>query len=209
MQNGSSKTTYNPTQGEFSVVDVYFHFSVLKYVSRTVKIIVDNGYLQKGYPDLELLISRIMKYTPDAAIGLDSNWSKTLYVKRKFPDVKIVYPIHYESDLNNVDIDKIDYVGYPTLHAVRHFSLKWYLNSVPREKRFLLGLTLKDIPLLVKHFAACDTVIVQFNAYYGKDLFGRKRFRSFAEGLKHNIQQLYEIIRKHEKQQTLEVVLNG
>ena len=192
------------------MVEVYFHFNVLKYVGRTVKIIVDNGYLEAGVPSLRLLVCRILRYSPDAAIGPDSDWEKTLHVKRMFPNVKIVFPAHTVEDLEKADVDKIDYVGYPTFNKVRYFSLKQYLSMVPKEKRFMLGFFISDIPLLVNCFAAGDTVVPQLYATYGKDLYGRKRFRSFAEGLKHNIQQLFEIIEKHGKQQTLEkVVKNG
>ena len=170
-----------------------------------VKVIVDNGYLEKGYPDMRLLIQRIIRYKPDAAIGPDSDWERTMYVKRRFPWVKVVYPIHTEDDLKDVDVEKVDYIGYPTLSDVRHFTLKWYLSMVPKEKRFQLGFTLKDIPLLVRHFSAGDTVIVQFNAYYGRDLYGKRRFKRFSDGLKHNIKQLFEIIEKYEKQQTLDM----
>jgi len=166
-----------------------------------VRIIVDNGYLQKGFPSLKVLIRRISKYKLDSAIGIDSDYEKTLLVKRMFPEIKIVYPIHYEDDIRDIDVEKtpIDYIGYATINGIRHYSLKWFIKNIPRHKRFMLGFTLRDIPILVREFHAGDTVIVQYNAYYGKDLLGRKKFKSFSQALRNNIQQLFEIIRKHEK----------
>ena len=187
------------------MIEIYFHYSVIKYMERhRVKIIVDNGYLEAGYPSLRLLINRILRYQPDAAIGPDSDWKKTLYVKKRFPHIKVVYPIHYEEDLKNVDVEKIDYIGYATLHTVRFYSLKWFLTNVPKERRFMLGFSIKDIPVLVKCFKAGDTVIPQFNAFYHKNLYGKRVKGKFPEILRMNIEELQKLIKKYMNQQTLD-----
>ena len=112
------------------MVKVYIHHGIIKYVAKEelrdwgyAGIIVDNGYLEYGYADISLLISRIRQFNPEAAIGPDSNFRLCRALKGIYKDVAIIYPIHYEDDLKDIDIEKIDYVGYPTLDKVRHFSM--------------------------------------------------------------------------------------
>jgi hypothetical protein len=128
---------------------------------------IDNHYVQKGRSKVMYLIKHIMKYNVQYAIAPDYQYENALMLKRKFPHVKWIFPLHRKDEYKYAI--QFDFVGFPHRKHFRDYSLEWFIRTFKNHHKWYLGFWNISKPEVLLNFDGFDTTIPE--TYAGK--FGK------------------------------------
>jgi len=173
----------------------------------TYPTFIDNHYVQTGRSKVTWIIKHIRRYKVEYAIAPDYQYRNAYMLKRKYPNIKWIYPLHRKSELQYAI--QFDYVGFPHREAFRDYSLKWFLNTFKEYKKWYLGFWNESNPEVLLSFDGMDTTIPEtYSGKYGKIwLTWNKSYKpngmKTIDIFKTNIQNFKKAIQQLQKQQTL------
>ncbi|MCR6692287.1 MAG: hypothetical protein MRT15_07840 [archaeon YNP-LCB-003-016] len=128
---------------------------------------IDNHYVQKGKSKVMYLINHIMKYDVQYAIAPDYQYENALMLKRKFPHVKWIFPLHKKEEYRYAV--QFDFVGFPHRKHFRDYDVNWFLNTFKGYNKWYLGFWRENNPEILLQFDGLDTTIPEtYSGKYGK-----------------------------------------
>jgi hypothetical protein len=133
----------------------------------TYPTFIDNHYVQSGRSKVTWIIEHIRRYPVEYAIAPDYQYQNALMLKRKYPNIKWIFPLHRKEEYKYAI--QFDYIGFPHRENFRNYSLEWFTSTFRNHKKWYLGFWNESNPEVLLNFDGMDTTIPEtYSGKYGK-----------------------------------------
>ncbi|RLG98326.1 hypothetical protein DRO29_01215 [Candidatus Bathyarchaeota archaeon] len=137
---------------------------IRKYGFMTYPEFLDNFYVRHKTRGFKLFIKLLKQYKDHVvfAIAPDYKYDLMKTLKRAYPYVNWIFPLHRKSELDIAQDLDFEWIGMPHRKQWRNYTIQWLKENANGFKLWYLGFWNVKRPYLLHYFDGFDTTIPEF-----------------------------------------------
>jgi len=144
---------------------------IRKYGFMTYPEFLDNFYVRHKTRGFKLFIKLLKQYNGSVkfAVAPDYNYDLMKTLKKAYPDVNWIFPLHRVKELEIAHELEFDWIGMPHRWNWRDYTIQWLVENAKDFNLWYLGFWNESKPWVLQWFDGFDTTIPEtYSGKYGK-----------------------------------------